>query len=729
MNHKPILLTALALTLKLATAQAEPQVTGATATVYATVTDPLAMSFDSDGALYVGRDNGGSGGGAPDAVKIHRVGPGGSPVTEFGNTAIPDPDAVIVDRTGAISGIAGAVLVGGQTSPGIGAVWRIAPDENVTPLFGPSGLYNNTSGFAFDAQGRLLFTDGAQGRVYRSDGATPVLLFNLADAVFIASDAADRIVVSPANAPGRLLLYSASGTLSNANFATVRVASPLARGPGGIWTTDLYAITDGGDLIRIALDGTPTTAGSGFGAIEGLTFGPDGALYASDFTGDRIWRIQPRPPVTFTTATLAVGDEDSGPDGVAAADVNGDGRLDLISASYGFRWGLPGDPGGWNNTLTVLTNNGSGGFGANATLIIGHGPTAVAAADVNGDGKPDLISANETDNNLTVLTNSGGGGFGSHTTLPVGSRPHGLAATDVNGDLTLDLICVNAGENSLTVLTNLGDGHFAFSATLQVGSEPLAVAAADVNRDGMPDLISANKNDDTLTVLTNNGGTFGFSATLPVGHIPNSVSTADLNGDAKVDLVSVNWGAATMTVLTNDGSGGFGLNATIAVGNYPSTCVASDFNGDGAADLICASTEANSLRVLTNNGGGIFGYDTTVAVGRIPNVFSADVNSDGKLDLACPNFRDGTVTVLLNTTAFAPVATRPMLSIQRQGKGVRVTWPSATPGWSLQQKSDVNAPNWMPSGGDGFTIVNGGLHMSLTVPARNGGMFFRLVHP
>jgi len=719
------------LTLPLAGAQAQPNVPGAVTTRYATVPDPLSLSFGADGALYVGRDNSGSGGGNPDAVKIHRVGPGGSPVTEFGNAAIPDPDAVIVDRSGAISGIAGAVLVGGQTSPGIGAVWRIAPDGAVTTLFGPSSLYNNTCGFAFDSLGRLLFTDGAQGRVYRSDGGTPVLMFSLPDAYFIASDDADRIVVSPANNPGRLMLYSSGGTLSNANFATVRVASPLARGPGGFWTTDVYAITAGGNLVRVAPDGTMTTLGSEFNDIEGLTFGPDGALYASDFNGDRVWRIAlPPPPATFTTSTFTVGDEDSGPDCVAFADVNGDGRLDVISANYGFRWALPGEPGGWNNTLTVLTNNGSGAFGSNASLTIGRGPTAVVVADVNGDGRPDLISANETDNTLTVLTNNGSGGFGFNATLPAGSQPLNLVATDVNGDLALDLACVNAGGNSVSVLLNQGSGAFASPATIPVGNQPLFVAAADVNGDGQPDLITANKADDSLTVLSNNGGGgFGFNATLPVGHFPNAVSAADLNGDAKVDLVSVNWGAASLTVLTNNGSGGFGFNATLGVGNYPSTVAAADFNGDGAADLICASTEAHSLWVLTNNGSGVFGHDTTTVVGRIPNVFSADLNSDGRLDLACPNFRDGTVTVLLNTTTFTPTSSRPTLTISRQGNAVRVSWPSATPGWSLQQKPAMSAVNWLPSGHEGFGITNDGIKKSLTLPASHADRFFLLLHP
>ena len=87
------------------------------------------------------------------------------------------------------------------------------------------------------------------------------------------------------------------------------------------------------------------------------------------------------------------------------ADVNGDGKPDLICANGGI------------NTLTVLTNNGYGVFGSNATLNVGAFPTSVVAADINGDGKPDLICANDSGNSLTIYTNNGGGIFGSNATI------------------------------------------------------------------------------------------------------------------------------------------------------------------------------------------------------------------------------------------------------------------------------------------------------------------------
>jgi len=325
------------------------------------------------------------------------------------------------------------------------------------------------------------------------------------------------------------------------------------------------------------------------------------------------------------------------PTWVISADVNGDGRVDLISVNT--------YPAG----LSVLTNNGSGGLVLASSPAVGSQPSCVVAADVNGDGKLDLITANSGDNTLSVLTNNGSGGFVLAATLAVGAMPYSVTAADASGDGKVDLISANAGDNTLSVLTNNGSGGFVLAATLALGASPYSVTAADVNGDGKVDLISANGGTNTLSVLTNNGGGFTLAATLKVGSAPRCVTAADINEDGKVDLMSANLGANTLSVLTNNGSGGFTLAATLIVGSGPHCVTAADVNGDGKVDLISANETASTLSVLTNNGSGKFVLASSPAVGSYPfSVIAADVNGDGGLDLISANRADNTLSVLFN---------------------------------------------------------------------------------
>jgi hypothetical protein len=332
----------------------------------------------------------------------------------------------------------------------------------------------------------------------------------------------------------------------------------------------------------------------------------------------------------------------SDPFSVCAADVNGDGKVDLICANRG------------DNTLMVLTNNGSGGFVTSGTYPVGDGPWSVCAADVNGDGKVDLICANLFGHSLTVLTNNGSGGFVTSGTYGVGTTAISVCAADVNGDGKVDLICATSESSTLIVLTNNGSGGFVISGTYGVGADAVSVCAADVNGDGRVDLISANFLDGTLTVLTNNGsGGFVTSGTYGVDGIPQSVCAADVNGDGKVDLISANADGNSLTVLTNNGSGGFVTSGNYGVGSAPNFVCAADVNGDGKVDLICAIASANSLTVLTNNGSGGFVTSGTYGVGSDPlSVCAADVNGDGKVDLISANAGGNSLTVLLNTPVF-----------------------------------------------------------------------------
>ena len=352
-------------------------------------------------------------------------------------------------------------------------------------------------------------------------------------------------------------------------------------------------------------------------------------------------------PGNFVIASSpAVG---SYPKSVIAADVNGDGKMDLISANY------------HSNTLAVLTNNSCGGFAIASSPTTGSYPDYLAAADVNGDGKVDLISANSGNDTLTILTNNGSGGFATASSPAVGSSPVSITVADVNGDGKMDLISANYYGNNLTVLTNNGSGRFVTASSLAMGSYngypvyPESVVAADVNGDGIVDLVCASyaEGPGVLTVLTNNGcGGFATAASLVMGNSPRSIAAADVNGDGKVDLICVPYFSYvnSLTVLTNNGSGGFAMASYPAVGSYPQAITVADVNGDNKVDLISANGGDNTLTVVTNNGSGGFVTASSSMVGINPvSIAVVDVNGDGKTDLISANAGDNTLTVLFNT--------------------------------------------------------------------------------
>ena len=282
-------------------AMAEPVVPGAAVTVYATVTDPVSLAFDAAGYMYVGRDNSGSGGGNGDAVKIHRVSPGGSPVIEYGASAILDPDAVIVDVDG-LFGDAGAVVVGGFISIATGGhITRILPDQSVVPLFGPTKSWENPSWFVFDLDGRMLFSNFANPGntppgIYQSTGGTPTALaLTTMNPRSIAVDSLNRIFIT--HTDGTIKLYDETGALLNGAFATGLGASPvLAIGTFDGSSESVFAIDTAGHLLRISMAGVVTTIGSGFVGQSWMRFGPDGALYVSDFSNDRVLRVGAASP-------------------------------------------------------------------------------------------------------------------------------------------------------------------------------------------------------------------------------------------------------------------------------------------------------------------------------------------------------------------------------------------------------------------------------------------------
>ncbi len=426
---------------------------------------------------------------------------------------------------------------------------------------------------------------------------------------------------------------TANGVTGTVSAAQVTGNIPASQLSGTLSTAQLpvSVVTNGANGVNIS--GTFSGNGSGITNVNLITANSMGAInWTSNYPGFFV-----------KASTLTVGNTLSSPRYVVSVDVNGDNKLDLISANLGA------------NSLTVFTNNGSGGFSLSATLSAGSGPISVTAADVNGDNKVDLISVNAFGNTLTLLTNNGSGGFSLFSTISVGGGPRSVAAADINVDGKIDLICAGFSTNKLTVLTNDGNGVFTLSSSPQVVTSGQCVIATDVNGDNVPDLISVSSvSGYSLTVLINNGsGVFFFDASYNVG-TGNSLTAADVNGDSNVDLVSVG-SSGGVTILTNNGSGSgrFTLSSTLSVGGSSSSVTTADVNGDGKADLISASSSGNTVVAWTNNGSGVFTVASTTGVGHGPaGVAAADVSGDGRPDLISADSSDGTLTVLFNSIAY-----------------------------------------------------------------------------
>jgi hypothetical protein len=184
--------------------------------------------------------------------------------------------------------------------------------------------------------------------------------------------------------------------------------------------------------------------------------------------------------------------------GIAAGDFNGDGKLDTVTVNGG----TVKEP---TAGVVVSLGVGDGTFtsASNLQFLLGQNLSAVAAADFNGDGKLDIAVTDFGGNCVFILLGNGDGTFGTPITIPVGIQPDAITTGDFNNDGKLDLAVANFGDNTVTLLLSNGDGTFTASSgsPYPVGQGPTSIAAADFNGDGKLDLATSNLSDNTVSVL------------------------------------------------------------------------------------------------------------------------------------------------------------------------------------------------------------------------------------
>lgn len=311
----------------------------------------------------------------------------------------------------------------------------------------------------------------------------------------------------------------------------------------------------------------------------------------------------------------------------------------------------------YNAWFSVIPNLGSGALGSPVSHDVGVTARTVISAQLNGDGPPDLVTSQSTLRTVRPLINNGAGGFGDALpTLPVHSQPSSILAADLDRDGADDLAIANRGTNEVTVLISNRDGTFQSPAYYPCGPGPTRVVSGDLNLDGFADLVVCNgpwDNFNTISVLLNLGdGTFGPATPYAVSYALTDAAIGDVNGDAEPDLIATSWSGIAY-LLPGIGNGALGSPVSITGSSQLDSAELADLNGDTLLDLIVADYLANSVRVKLNQGmdgmgqWNSFGSWITFSVGSRPrSVKTADLNSDGILDIVIVNSLDHTISAL-----------------------------------------------------------------------------------
>src|SRR6266436_5479988 len=509
---------------------------------------------------------------------------------------------------------------------------------------------------AISSLGSLIVKAGAcPGANFTQAAGSPIGVgdfpLEIVSADFNLDGKPDLAVTNDSSANVTILLGNGNGAFSQAAGSPVSVGSS----PFGLVVGDFNM--DGKPDLAVANFGAATISillGNGSGGFSTSTIGAGSSpntLVVGDFNLDNKPDIAVVNNVSSGTVTILLGNGSGGfspaggspvsvgtsPYSVAAGDFNLDGKPDLAVTNFG------------GANLSILLGNGAGGFSpaSGSPISVGASPAWVAVGDLNLDGKPDLVVANDkSGSNLNILLGNGSGGFVQAAGSPItaAGTPIFVTISDLNLDGKPDLVVTNFSK--VILLFGDGTGGFAQPAGSPVTApDPRTAAVADFNLDGQPDFAVTNGDFDNITIELNT--------------CPPTPGTLQLSTGAS--LVNENAGVATVSVTRTVGSSGavsvqYATSNNTAVAGLDYTGVSGTLNwadGDSSAktfnvpiinDTLDEADEIINLTLSNPSGGATLGTLSTATLTIVdddpaPNISIDDVSqAEGNSGTTAFNF-------------------------------------------------------------------------------------------
>jgi hypothetical protein len=514
----------------------------------------------------------------------------------------------------------------GSMAPATGLTWDIVLSGTTVAssktASGWSASYNaTTKDITVQAPTSAKLAANYEVRIASSSGTTDYsALFDVDPGIKSVSILPNSVVGGgPATGTLKLTAVPAQKTVVNLKSSVQHVSVPATvTVPAGSSSVAFTIHTK-----PIPKDGTADITAS----LGGVTLDASLKLYAKS-------NLSFKAPVVYSLAAA--------PDGLFAADIDGDGKQDVIT----------GGPTGWG----VLYGRGDGTLKPYKLIYQWSGGITVReVADLNGDGKPDVVAI-DGGGNVLIFLNKGKGSFKAPQIFNI-ANASGATAADFNRDGHVDLLIVSSQQTSYNggaqILLNKGDGTFKLGSSWNPGMFVQGHFAGKLRDQKNVDLVisGATESGSRISIMYGDGkGNFTAGPTFDGGNInTGSAFIADVNGDGIPDIAFATWEGGSIDVLYGQADGSFTNPIAYECNSYAATVCFVDMDGDGQPDMVVGLAGTYDIAVLLNQKG-IFPTFTRVGTGGgdVRSIAVADLNGDGKPDVICQGGSTNSISVLIN---------------------------------------------------------------------------------